>query len=35
MRSRLEEKSWEILAVLVLTVVGLAIGWFTSGRFDN
>ena len=35
MRSKLEEKSWEILAVLLLTGVGLAIWWFTSGRFNN
>jgi hypothetical protein len=29
--AKLEEKSWEILAVLLLAGVGLAISWFTSG----
>lgn len=33
--AKLEEKSWEILAVLLLTGVSLAIWWFTSGRFNN
>jgi hypothetical protein len=33
--AKLEEKSWEILAVLLLTGVSLAIWWFTTGRFNN